>query len=148
MTPLIDVQGVGKTYQRGRTSVPALREVSFQVAPGEALAVMGPSGSGKTTLLNLLAGLDRPSSGVILIEGTALANLSATQATHFRRRHIGFVFQFFNLLPTLSAFDNVALPLLAERLAQDDVRTRTSDALDAVKTGSPYGTSSGRALRR
>ncbi len=132
MEPTVDVRGVSKTYRRGRFEVLALRDVTFSVAPQTAVAIMGPSGSGKTTLLNILAGLDHPSAGTVYVVGTRLTDLDVEQATVFRRRHIGFVFQFFNLLPTMSARDNVALPLLAERLARREVETRTAEALEAV----------------
>src|SRR5712691_9214444 len=99
--PLIDVHNVSKVYRRGRLEVAALREVTMTVAAGEIIAIMGPSGSGKTTLLNVLAGLDRPTSGEVLIGETRLSDLDGEAATIFRRRHIGFVFQFFNLLPTI-----------------------------------------------
>ena len=130
--PTIDVRGVSKTYRRGRFEVRALHDITFTGEAQSAVAIMGQSGSGKTTLLNILAGLDHPSSGEVYIVGTRLTDLDAEQATVFRRRHIGFVFQFFNLLPTMSARDNVALPLLAERLARREVEARTAEALEAV----------------
>jgi putative ABC transport system ATP-binding protein len=133
--PIIDVREVGKVYRRGRFEVHALRDVSFSMPPGQVLAVMGSSGSGKTTLLNLLAGLDRASTGEVLVDGQRIGTLSPEEATVFRRRHVGFVFQFFNLLPTMSARDNVALPLLADRAPRGDVEARTAAALDAVGLG-------------
>src|SRR5262245_16819246 len=114
--PVLVVRNGSKIYRRGRLTVPAIRDVSFTLAPGRSLAIMGPSGSGKTTLLNMIGGLDRPSAGDVIVAGQNLATLGGDELTMFRRRHIGFVFQFFNLLPTMSARDNVALPLLAERL--------------------------------
>src|SRR2546426_8024970 len=110
-SPILDMRGVSKVYRRGRVEVAALRDVSFRLTRGSTLAIMGPSGSGKTTLLNVLAGLDRPTGGEVLVDGQRLDRLDAEAATAFRRRHIGFVFQFFNLLPTMSARENVALPL-------------------------------------
>jgi putative ABC transport system ATP-binding protein len=130
--PVVDVRGVSKTYRSGRWEIHALRDLSFTVEPGHVLAIMGPSGSGKTTLLNIIAGLDRPTSGEVLIDGQRLGLLHPDEATEFRRRHMGFVFQFFNLLPTMTARDNVALPLLAERLGRHDVEARTMRALEAV----------------
>jgi putative ABC transport system ATP-binding protein len=111
--------------------VPALRDVTFRVAGAQAVAVTGPSGSGKSTLLNLLSGLDRPTGGTILVDGARLDRFDAEAATAFRRRNIGFVFQFFNLLPTLSALDNVALPLVAEGLRHHEVVSRAAEALEA-----------------
>ena len=128
----LDVRGVSKVYRRGRLEVVALREVSFRLEAGSALAIMGPSGAGKTTLLNILAGLDTPTRGEVWIAGERLDALDAEAATIFRRRHIGFVFQFFNLLPTLTAAENVGLPLLAERLSRREVTARAHAALAQV----------------
>jgi putative ABC transport system ATP-binding protein len=129
---MLDVHGVSKIYRRGRLEVQALRDVTLRLAAGEAIAIMGPSGSGKSTLLNILSGLDRPTSGTILVDGARLDHLGVEAATAFRRRHIGFVFQFFNLLPTMSALDNIALPLLAEALPHREVVARAADALASV----------------
>ncbi len=123
---------VSKVYRRGDCEVPALRGVSFAVERGGFVAITGPSGSGKTTLLNILAGLDRPSAGEVRVGGERLSDLDPEAATAFRRRHIGFVFQFFNLLPTMSAYDNVALPLLAERRPRREVERQVGEMLDAV----------------
>ena len=103
-----------RTYRRGDEEVRALRGVSLAVDPGEFLVVTGPSGSGKSTLLHIMAGLDRPSSGEVLLEGNPLSRMSDDDLTLRRRRRIGFIFQFFHLLPTLSATDNVGLPLLLD----------------------------------
>jgi len=111
---VLKAQDLGKDYQLGGHHVRALAGVEFGVAEGEFVAVMGPSGSGKSTLLHLLGGLDRPSSGEITLAGQQLALLSDYQATLVRRRNVGFVFQFFNLLPTLSAEENVLLPLIID----------------------------------
>jgi putative ABC transport system ATP-binding protein len=128
----LEVRNVSKVYRRGAVEVHALRGVSFNLGSGEAVAIMGPSGSGKTTLLNILAGLDRPSAGDVLIGGVPIGSLDQDDATVFRRQHIGFVFQFFNLLPTMSARDNISLPLIAERLPRHEVERRTSAMLEAV----------------
>jgi putative ABC transport system ATP-binding protein len=108
---VVTARDLGRRYGEGDTAVDALRGVSLDIAEGELTAVMGPSGSGKSTLMHLLAGLDRPSSGTVEIAGSELTRLSDTELTKLRRRHIGFVFQFFNLLPMLTAEENVVLPL-------------------------------------
>src|SRR5262245_52342582 len=127
--PILEVRGVSKVYRRGASEVSALQDVSLTLDAGGVVAIMGPSGSGKTSLLNILAGLDRPTSGEVFVAGSRLSELDAEAATVFRRRHIGFVFQFFNLLPTLSAEDNVGLPLLAERTPRSTIARRAQDAL-------------------
>jgi len=129
---VLRVSQLSKSYRRGHVCVPALRDVSFSLPRGRSVAVMGPSGSGKTSFLNLIAGLDVPSEGSVVISGQDLAALQGDALTTFRRRHIGFVFQFFNLLPTMSAADNVALPLLAERLPLTTIKARTEAMLGAV----------------
>jgi putative ABC transport system ATP-binding protein len=129
---IVEVREVTKIFRTGSTEVGALRDVTFSVNGGQMLALMGPSGSGKTTLLNIMAGLDRPTSGDVSIDGKRVSELDADAATIFRRRTIGFVFQFFNLLPTMSARDNVALPLLADRVPRGEMADRTAEALAAV----------------
>jgi putative ABC transport system ATP-binding protein len=129
---IVEVREVTKIFRTGSTEVGALRDVTFSVDGGQMLALMGPSGSGKTTLLNIMAGLDRPTSGDVCIDGKRVSELDADAATIFRRRTIGFVFQFFNLLPTMSARDNVALPLLADRVPRGEMADRTAEALAAV----------------
>lgn len=111
---LIQVRGLVKHYSRGKLQVDALRGVDLDVPRGEFVVIVGPSGGGKTTLLHLLGGIDRPSAGQIRINGQVLDNSSESELTRFRRDHIGFVFQFYNLLPSLNALDNVILPLLAK----------------------------------
>src|SRR3990172_8807411 len=110
--------------RRGRVEVHALRDVSLAVARGEMLAIMGPSGCGKTTLLNCLSGLDSIEEGQVLIEGTALSDMSDRERTAYRARNMGFVFQFYNLMPVLTAVENVELPLLVSRVAAKEARRR------------------------
>jgi putative ABC transport system ATP-binding protein len=129
---VLEVRGVSRSYRRGSAEVHALRDVTFNVAAGGSVAIMGPSGSGKTTLLNIIAGLDLPTLGEVFVGGQRLRDLGADEATAFRRRHIGFVFQFFNLLPTMSARDNVALPLMADHLPRREVEERTTEMLESV----------------
>jgi len=129
---VLEIQGVSRSYRRGETEVQALRDVSLTVHEGGSVAIMGPSGSGKTTLLNIVSGLDRPTVGEVFVDGQRLSDMGPDEATAFRRRHIGFVFQFFNLLPTMSARDNVGLPLMAEHLPRRDVDERATEMLAAV----------------
>jgi putative ABC transport system ATP-binding protein len=109
--PVVRAQDVTRRYGEGETAVDALRGVSLDVQPGQLVAVMGPSGSGKSTLMHIMAGLDRPTSGDVAVAGTSIGKLGDTDLTKLRRRHIGFVFQFFNLLPMLTAEENITLPL-------------------------------------
>src|ERR1043165_3837450 len=114
MTPILTASSLSKYYLMGDVTVKALDNVSFGAEKGQFTAIMGPSGSGKSTLMHLLGGLDNPDSGEIVLDGQSLANLSDDQITVVRRQKIGFIFQFFNLLPTLTAAENVALPLLID----------------------------------
>ena len=127
---MVRLEGVSRVYQRGASIIRAVQGISLEVARGEFLAVMGPSGSGKSTLLNLIGGLDRPTEGDILIEGRSTRGLTETEWTTLRRERIGVVFQFFNLLPGLTARENVALPLLLRGDA--DPAKRVEDCLVAV----------------
>ena len=129
MNWLIRVQDVHKTYTSGDRPFVALRGVSLQIAPGEFVAVMGPSGSGKSTLLHLLGGLDRPASGEVVVAGQPLHALGETQLALFRRGHVGFVFQFFNLIANLTVRDNVELPALLDGRARGAEISRRADAL-------------------
>jgi len=129
---MIRLQEVVKTYRQGSTAVPALAGVSLEVPDGQFLSVMGASGSGKSTMLHLIGGLDVPDSGSIAVGGQELSHMSDDELTIFRRRKIGFIFQFFNLLPTLSAEENVALPLLLDGKSMRDVRPRVERLLDKV----------------
>jgi putative ABC transport system ATP-binding protein len=129
---IIQVQGVSKSYWRDSFEVPVLKDISIDVQDGEFLCLMGPSGSGKTTLLNLIAGIDRPSMGKILVGGTDIGSLSETALAKWRSQHVGFVFQFYNLLPVLTAFENVELPLLLTQLSKAERRKHVELALDVV----------------
>jgi putative ABC transport system ATP-binding protein len=129
---IIQVQGVSKSYWRDSFEVPVLKDISIDVQDGEFLCLMGPSGSGKTTLLNLIAGIDRPSMGKILVGGTDIGSLSETALAKWRSQHVGFVFQFYNLLPVLTAFENVELPLLLTPLSKAERRKHVELALDVV----------------
>jgi putative ABC transport system ATP-binding protein len=131
---MIAVLDVVKTYE-GKRRVTALDGISFNVAAGELVAVMGPSGSGKSTLLHLLGGLDQASSGSVRLDGTELTGLGDDALTRVRRDKIGFIFQFFNLLPTLTAFDNVALPMRLKRRSSAEARAVTERFLDLVGLG-------------
>jgi putative ABC transport system ATP-binding protein len=132
---MLAVRDATKSYRQGDAEVKALAGVTLDVAAGEFVAIVGPSGSGKSTLLHLMGGLDVPTSGDVLIDGAPISRMSDDEVTIFRRRSIGFVFQFFNLLPTLSAEENVALPLLLDGKRARDVRDRVAASLDAVGLG-------------
>lgn len=130
--PIVSADGVEKTYDTGSVQVRALGGVDLAVAPGEVVAIMGPSGCGKTTLLNCLSGLDTVDAGEVRIEGVSLSSMSDRERTAYRGRRMGFVFQFYNLLPVLSAVENVELPLLVSRVAAGEARRRALDALAMV----------------
>jgi putative ABC transport system ATP-binding protein len=129
---IVEATDVFKTYQTGTVSVPALRGVSLSVQRKEVIAVMGPSGCGKTTLLNCLSGLDAVDKGEIVIEGSELTEMSDYQRTDYRARRMGFVFQFYNLLPVLSAVENVEMPLLVSGVRPTSAREKALEALDQV----------------
>jgi len=129
---MMELQGVTKVYQQGRREVHAVRGVSLKIESGELASIMGPSGSGKSTLLHLLGALDTPSSGQALFHGRDLQSMSDRERSLLRRNRIGFVFQFFNLLPTLTAVENVALPLLLANQGRAKARQAASAALDRV----------------
>jgi putative ABC transport system ATP-binding protein len=130
--PIVEARGVDKLYDTGKVQVHALCGVSFTVPRGEMVAIMGPSGSGKTTLLNCLSGLDRIDAGEVLIEGVPLSSMSDEERTDYRAHRMGFVFQFYNLMPVLTAVENVELPLLVARVAAKEARSRALEALDLV----------------
>lgn len=132
---LIQAQNLTKVYGTGDTAVVALDHVSLSVEAGECVAVMGPSGCGKSTLLHLLGGLDRPSEGTVSIDGQAIADMSDNGVTQLRRRKIGFVFQFFNLIPILSSVENAALPLLLDGGNAAQAKQKATDWLNKVGLG-------------
>jgi putative ABC transport system ATP-binding protein len=130
--PLVSVRGVSKVYERGSQRVEVLHQVDLDIPRGDFLALMGPSGSGKTTLLNLIAGLDVPTGGTLTVGGTRIDRLSSGELARWRAVNVGFVFQFYNLLPALSALKNVELPLLLTRLSGPSRRRRATAALELV----------------
>ncbi len=130
--PIIQLRGVRKVYQRGKQEIPVLESIDLDIGENAFEALMGPSGSGKTTLLNLIAGIDRPSSGSVVVAGTEINKLSEGELASWRARHIGFIFQQYNLLPVLTAFQNVELPLLLTRLSSAERKKRVRTALGVV----------------
>jgi putative ABC transport system ATP-binding protein len=135
VTRVLEARGLAKTYDPGGAKVLALRGVDLTIERGEFVAIMGPSGCGKSTLLNLLAGLDRPTAGEVRLDGKRIDHLSETELARLRRHRIGFVFQFFNLLPTLSAVENVELPLLLAGQRRKDARRGASELLGELGVG-------------
>ncbi len=129
---VVRVQDVRKEYRRGSERIDVLQGINLEIPPGDFLALMGPSGSGKTTLLNLIGGLDRPTSGSVEVAGEPISRLSDGQLAKWRARHIGFVFQFYNLLPVLTAEKNVELPLLLTSLSASERRRHAATALGVV----------------
>jgi putative ABC transport system ATP-binding protein len=131
-SPLIEIQNVSKSYRRDTLEIPVLRNISLSIDAGEFIAFMGPSGSGKTTLLNLIAGIDKPTEGRILIAGTDLTELDESALAEWRARNVGFIFQFYNLIPVLTALENVELPLLLAPLSKQARREHAETALKVV----------------
>jgi putative ABC transport system ATP-binding protein len=129
---LIQARGLGKTYQRGGEAIHVLQGLNLDVDRGDFVAFMGPSGSGKTTLLNLLGGLDLPSAGSIMVAGDEITRMAARKLTAWRARHVGFVFQMYNLIPVLTAFQNVELPVLLTNLSKTERRRHVETALAVV----------------
>jgi putative ABC transport system ATP-binding protein len=129
-TPIVEIRNVSKSYRRGSYVVPVLHAISFNIPSGEFLALMGPSGSGKTTLLNLIAGIDRVDSGTIRVEGVDITTLSEMDLAQWRATHVGFIFQFYNLIPVLTALENVELPL---HLTSLSIKERKAHALTALR---------------
>ncbi|MDQ3281567.1 MAG: ABC transporter ATP-binding protein [Acidobacteriota bacterium] len=132
MSSLVHLSNVQKVFRRGSEDIRVLSNLSLEIAEGEFLALMGPSGSGKSTLLNLLAGLDRPTTGVLEIAGQRIDSLSRRELANWRARHVGFVFQFYNLLPVLTAARNVELPLLLTNLSSAERKRHVATALEIV----------------
>jgi putative ABC transport system ATP-binding protein len=129
---MVDVRNVRKVYKRDSQEIPVLDGLTLQVREGDFVALMGPSGSGKTTLLNLIAGIDRPTSGQVVVAGTDVAQLSESALASWRSHNVGFIFQFYNLIPVLSATENVELPLLLTHLSKKERRERATTALKVV----------------
>ncbi len=139
MTTLVEVRNVSRVYERGKQKVEALHSVELNIAQGDFLALMGPSGSGKTTLLNLIGGLDTPSTGTISVAGRRIDNLGQNALSRWRASNVGFVFQFYNLMPMLSAQRNVELPLLLTKLGAAQRRQNAAVALQLVNLGDRAG---------
>jgi putative ABC transport system ATP-binding protein len=131
----IQVQELYKSYHRDSLEIPVLHNINLEISRGEFIAFMGPSGSGKTTLLNLIAGIDKPTSGKIFIDGVDVAELNETELAVWRSRNVGFIFQFYNLIPVLTALENVELPLILTPLAKQERRAHAETALDVVGLG-------------
>lgn len=135
MSAIIQVKNVSKSYWRNNLEIPVLHNMTFDVEDGEFLALMGPSGSGKTTLLNLIAGIDRPSRGELSVAGTDIAKLGESALAKWRSSNVGFVFQFYNLIPVLTAYENVELPLLLTKLSKAEKKQHVEAALNIVGLG-------------
>jgi putative ABC transport system ATP-binding protein len=129
---LVVIRDVFKSYQRGTQILSVLQDINIEILEGEFLALMGPSGSGKSTLLNLIAGIDKADSGSITIGGVDITSLSETELAHWRGLHVGFIFQFYNLIPVLTAFENIELPLLLSNLSKKERREHVETALQMV----------------
>jgi putative ABC transport system ATP-binding protein len=130
--PIVAITHLSKSYRRGGQVVPVLRDITLAIPEGDFIALMGPSGSGKSTLLNLVAGIDKPDSGELLVGGLDITRLGESDLADWRAANVGFIFQFYNLMPVLSAFENVELPLLLTSLARRDRRSRVETALALV----------------
>src|SRR3954468_19249444 len=130
--PVVEIKNLVKAYRRGGQTVPVLTNITFDIAAGDYVALMGPSGSGKSTLLNLIAGIDKPDSGVLRVGGIDITSLREAELAAWRARHVGFIFQFYNLMPVLTAFENVELPLLLTDLSARERREHVTAALGMV----------------
>src|SRR5437899_9983206 len=135
----IQVQELYKSYHRDRLEIPVLRNINLQISQGEFIVFMGPSGSGKTTLLNLIAGIDKPTSGKILIGGVDVGELNETELAVWRSRNVGFIFQFYNLIPVLTALENVELPLILTPLSKQERRAHAATTLQVVALADRIG---------
>ena len=129
---IVEIKNLFKSYRRGNQILPVLNDLTLDIDEGEFLALMGPSGSGKTTLLNLIAGIDRADSGIIRVGGVDITSLSETELAQWRAMHVGFIFQFYNLIPVLTAFENVELPLLLTNLSRKERLVHVETALRLV----------------
>jgi len=129
---LVSIRHLAKSYQRGAQTVPVLSDISLEIAEGDFIALMGPSGSGKSTLLNLIAGIDRPDSGELIVGGVDISDLPESALADWRAAHVGFIFQFYNLMPVLTAYENVELPLMLTRLSRAERRERVELVLRMV----------------
>jgi putative ABC transport system ATP-binding protein len=130
--PLVEIRHLAKSYTRGGQAVPVLSDITLDIYPGDFTALMGPSGSGKTTLLNLIAGIDKPDAGTLRVDGVDIAALSEGALADWRAAHVGFIFQFYNLIPVLTAYENVELPLILARLSRAERRARVELTLSVV----------------
>jgi putative ABC transport system ATP-binding protein len=130
--PLVEIRHLVKSYRRGVQTVPVLSDITLSIGEGDFIALMGPSGSGKSTLLNLIAGIDRPDGGELRVGGLDITRLSESALAEWRAAHVGFIFQFYNLMPVLTAFENIELPLILTRLSRKERRERVSLVLDMV----------------
>ncbi|SAL55236.1 ABC transporter ATP-binding protein [Caballeronia humi] len=133
--PLVEISHVAKSYRRGVQDVSVLTDITLDIGEGDFIALMGPSGSGKSTLLNLIAGIDRPDSGELRVAGLDITRLGEAALADWRAANIGFIFQFYNLMPVLNAFENVELPLMLTRLTRAERRERVAMVLDMVNMG-------------
>jgi putative ABC transport system ATP-binding protein len=133
--PIVQVRDLSKLYRQGDIDVTALNHVSVDIQPAEFVVLMGPSGSGKSTLLHIIAGIDRPTSGDVLVQGINVGNLSESDLATWRNQYVGFVFQSFNLIPVLTAAENVELPLLLTRLDRKSRKEQVQAALELVGLG-------------
>ena len=132
VAPVVEIRNLVKAYRRGGQIVPVLTDITFNIASGDYVALMGPSGSGKSTLLNLIAGIDKPDSGLLRVGGIDITTLSEAELAAWRSRNVGFIFQFYNLMPVLTAFENVELPLLLTDLSSRERREHVGAALSMV----------------
>ena len=130
--PLVEIRHLAKSYRRGDQVVPVLSDISLDIMPGDFTALMGPSGSGKSTLLNLIAGIDKPDAGALRVAGIDITALGESELADWRAANVGFIFQFYNLMPVLTAFENVELPLMLAGLSRSERRERVELTLDAV----------------